>query len=97
MFGNNAFGALGVEESQQAGPSRKQIQGEEIDVDVCHTARNLLIKSSSRKWLQLVKTNHDVNVRVSDKVNLEGLPLECNLMAVSNRYGVLLVGSNNGL
>lgn len=34
MFGNNAFGALGVDQNQ-AGPSRKQFQGEEIDVDVC--------------------------------------------------------------
>lgn len=34
MFGNNAFGALGVDSSKQAGPSRKQIQGEEIDIDV---------------------------------------------------------------
>jgi hypothetical protein len=33
MFGNNAFGALGVDQNQ-AGPSRKQVQGEEIDVDV---------------------------------------------------------------
>ena len=33
MFGNNAFGALGVNQNQ-AGPSRKQVQGEEIDVDV---------------------------------------------------------------
>ena len=34
MFGNNAFGALDVESNQQAGPSRKQVQGDEIDVDV---------------------------------------------------------------
>lgn len=37
MFGNNAFGALGVESNQQAGPSRKQVQGDEIDVDVSHS------------------------------------------------------------
>jgi nucleoporin NUP159 len=48
------------------------------------------------QWLQLVKTNHDVNVRVSERINLEGLPLECNLMAVSNKFGVLIVGSNSG-
>jgi nucleoporin NUP159 len=46
--------------------------------------------------LQLVKTNHDVNVRVSDKVSFEGLPLECNLMALSNKWDVLAVGSNSG-
>jgi len=33
MFGNNSFGALGVDQNQ-AGPSRKQVQGEELDVDV---------------------------------------------------------------
>jgi len=37
MFGNNAFGALGVDQNQ-AGPSRKQVQGEEIDVDVSSPA-----------------------------------------------------------
>jgi hypothetical protein len=44
MFGNNSFGALGVESNQQAGPSRKQIQGEEIDVDV--SCRSWLIDAS---------------------------------------------------
>jgi len=41
MFGNNAFGALGVEPNQQAGPSRKQVQGDEIDVDVSHSLQSL--------------------------------------------------------
>jgi len=96
MFGNNAFGALGVD-SSQAGPSTRQIQGEEIDVDVSYSLLHLLSSTRAHdQWLQLVKTNHDVNVRVSDRVNLEGLPLECNLMAVSNRFGLLVVGSNTG-
>jgi hypothetical protein len=50
MFGKNAFGALGVDQNQ-AGPSRKQIQGEEIDVDVCHLTtrqrRELIISGFS--------------------------------------------------
>lgn len=49
------------------------------------------------QWLQLVKTNHDVNVRVSDKVDLQGLPLECNLMAISNQWDFLAVGSSSGM
>lgn len=44
MFGNNAFGALGVDQNQ-AGPSRKQTQGEEIDVDVSSLPRRELINS----------------------------------------------------
>jgi nucleoporin NUP159 len=48
------------------------------------------------QWLRLVKTNHDATVRVSDKVDLESLPHECNLMAVSNTWGLLVVGSSNG-
>jgi hypothetical protein len=43
-----------------------------------------------------VKTNYDVNVRVSDKVELDGLPQECNLMVVSNRLGLIIVGSSTG-
>lgn len=46
--------------------------------------------------LRLVKTNHDVHVEVSDKVDLQGLPTECNLMAISNKWGILAAGSNNG-
>jgi hypothetical protein len=37
MFGGNAFGALGVEEptsSPGAGPSSRQIDGEEVDAEV---------------------------------------------------------------
>jgi hypothetical protein len=50
----------------------------------------------TNQWLQLVKTNHDVNVRVSDRISFDGLPLECNLMAVSNKWDVLAVGSGSG-
>ncbi|KAK8846598.1 hypothetical protein IAR55_005684 [Kwoniella newhampshirensis] len=84
MFGNNPFGSLAVDQSDSsagAGPSTKVIEGEETDVE----------------WLKLVKTNHDVDVRVSEKVELEGLPNECNLLAVSNRWGLLIVGSNNDI
>ncbi|WRT65194.1 uncharacterized protein IL334_002137 [Kwoniella shivajii] len=82
MFGNggNAFGALGMEDDQPtAGPSTRLDEGEESDVD----------------WLKLVKTNHDIDVRVSDRIELEGLPTECNLMVVSNIWDLLIVGSNN--
>lgn len=48
------------------------------------------------QWLRLVKTNHDVNVRVSDKVDLEGLPQECYLMVVSNHWGLIIVASSTG-
>jgi hypothetical protein len=48
------------------------------------------------QWLQLNKTNGEVYVRVSDKVELEGLPEECNLMAVSNMYGLVAVGGQSG-
>jgi hypothetical protein len=59
MFGNNAFGALGVDQNQ-AGPSRKQVQGDEIDVDVCHSTtrqrRELIISgySWSRRIMMLM-------------------------------------------
>jgi hypothetical protein len=33
MFGNNAFGALGVQENS-AGSSVQQVEGEEVDCDV---------------------------------------------------------------
>ncbi|OCF34018.1 hypothetical protein I316_04364 [Kwoniella heveanensis BCC8398] len=82
MFGNggNSFGALAMQDDgpAAAGPSSQVVDGDEVDVD----------------WVQLVKTNHDVNVRVSDAVDLEGLPSECNLMVVSNNWGLLIVGSN---
>ncbi|ORY23815.1 hypothetical protein BCR39DRAFT_342962 [Naematelia encephala] len=82
MFGNNAFGALAVEsDSAAAGPSRVSVEGPEVDAD----------------WIKLVRTNHDAVVRVSDKVDLSGLPYECSLMAVSNIWDLLLVGSNTGL
>ncbi|WVF70427.1 hypothetical protein IAT40_005217 [Kwoniella sp. CBS 6097] len=84
MFGNggNSFGALAMGgEESAAGPSSQVVDGEELDVD----------------WVQLIKTNHDVNVRVSDTVDLEGLPSECNLMVVSNIWGLLIVGSNQDI
>ncbi|WWD00126.1 hypothetical protein V866_007034 [Kwoniella sp. B9012] len=84
MFGNggNSFGALAMDDDQpSAGPSTQVIEGEELDVD----------------WIQLVRTNHDVDVRVSDKVDLEGLPAECNLMVVSNLWDLLIVGGNNDI
>lgn len=48
------------------------------------------------QWIKLVKTNHDVYVRVAEKVDLQGLPRECNLMAVSNARDLLVVGGNTG-
>jgi hypothetical protein len=48
------------------------------------------------QWLKLVRTNHEVNVRVTDKIDLDGLPGECSLLVVSNLYDLLIVGSNNG-
>lgn len=33
---------------------------------------------------------------MSDKVELDGLPQECNLMAVSNTYGLVAVGGQSG-
>lgn len=48
------------------------------------------------QWLQLAKTNGEVYVRVSERVDLEGLPFECNLMAVSNTYGLAAVGGQSG-
>ncbi|KAK6904192.1 hypothetical protein I203_107708 [Kwoniella mangroviensis CBS 8507] len=84
MFGNggNSFGALAMDDDQpSAGPSTQVIEGEELDVD----------------WIQLVRTNHDVDVRVSDKVELEGLPAECNLMVVSNLWDLLIAGGNNDI
>lgn len=54
------------------------------------------IEAEDQQALKLVKTNHDVNVKVADNVDLEGLPGECNLMAVSNTWGLLAVGGNNG-
>jgi nucleoporin NUP159 len=42
-----------------------------------------------------VRTNHDVNVRVQDKVALDGLPSECGLLALSNTKGLLFAGGNS--
>lgn len=39
---------------------------------------------------------HDVNVRVGPKVDLNGLPSESSLLAVSNGKDLLAVGGNNG-
>lgn len=50
---------------------------------------------TDEQWLQLVRTNHDVNVRVNEKINLEGLPSEACLLAVSNVKGLLFAGGNN--
>ncbi|EIW68597.1 hypothetical protein TREMEDRAFT_74106 [Tremella mesenterica DSM 1558] len=79
MFSGNSFGALAMESDDSAGPSFTQLEGDEVDVD----------------YLKLVKTNHDVNLRVSDKVDLNGLPQHTNLIAVSNGLGLLIVGSNS--
>ncbi|TYJ58262.1 hypothetical protein B9479_001088 [Cryptococcus floricola] len=83
MFGNNAFGALAMDSnaSNAAGPSSQVIEGEELDVS----------------WLKLVKRNGGVDVRVSEKIELEGLPNECNLMTVVNKWGLLIVGSNSDI
>lgn len=93
-----------------AGPSSRQVEGEEKDADVSviggdkrsRMAGSLSSieprtrKLTNNQWLKLVKTNHDVTVQVSDKVRLEGLPHECGLLAVSNRFNVLVVGGNSG-
>lgn len=41
-----------------------------------------------------MRTNHDVNVRVQDKVALDGLPSECCLLALSNSKGLVFAGGN---
>lgn len=113
MSGSNAFGALAMDNSSPgAGPSRRQVEVLEVDADVsiCRNTRRKMTSPGTSdyrcghphidwlfQWLRLVKTNHDVNVRVSDKVDLHGLPHECNLMAVSNVWGLLVVGSSTGL
>jgi hypothetical protein len=33
---------------------------------------------------------------VTDKIDLKELPTECNLLAVSNTYDLLIVGGNSG-
>lgn len=43
-----------------------------------------------------MRTNHDVNVRVQEKVALEGLPSESCLLAVSNAHNLLFAGGNSG-
>jgi nucleoporin NUP159 len=52
--------------------------------------------NADTQWLQLINTAHEVYVRVSEGVALDGLPFECNLLAVSNRNDLLAVGGNNG-
>jgi hypothetical protein len=47
MFGNNAFGSLGVDSNNQAGPSRKQVQGEEIDIDVSYHQIQITVLSAN--------------------------------------------------
>ncbi|KIR34935.1 nucleoporin family protein [Cryptococcus deuterogattii MMRL2647] len=80
MFGSNAFGALAMDSaSPNAGPSNQVVEGDEVDVS----------------WLKLIKRNHGVDVRVSEKINLEGLPDECSLMTVVNTWGLVVVGGNN--
>ncbi|ORX36164.1 hypothetical protein BD324DRAFT_652063 [Kockovaella imperatae] len=81
MLDSNSFGALDMDQNAEAGPSRRRMDGDEVDAD----------------WLRLVKTNHDVYVRVSDKVDVGSLPQECNLMAISNLYDLLIVGSNTDI
>ncbi|AFR95835.2 nucleoporin family protein [Cryptococcus neoformans C23] len=79
MFGNNAFGALAMDSSpSNAGPSNQVVEGDEVDVS----------------WLKLIKRNQGVDVRVSENINLEGLPDECSLMAVVNTWGLVVVGGN---
>ncbi|KAK4685887.1 hypothetical protein P7C73_g4252, partial [Tremellales sp. Uapishka_1] len=65
-------------EPSNAGPITRVVEGEEVDAD----------------WFKLVKVNHDVNVRVSDRVTLQGLPHECNLMAISNIHRLVIVASD---
>ena len=99
MLSSGSFGALGMDESSEAGPSRRQVDGDEVDADVSLRDASALgsrLKPMSQ-WIKLIKTNHDVNVRVSDRVDLAGLPQECNLMVVSNSYDLLVVGGNQGV
>lgn len=59
------------------------------------------VKSTSLQltpqWLSLIKPNHDVNVRLSDHIPLDGFPQECNLLAVSNIWGLIVVGTAKGM
>ncbi|WOO77876.1 Nucleoporin [Vanrija pseudolonga] len=64
-----------------AGPSTRLLEGDEVDID----------------WLKLVKTNHEVYVRVSDPVGLDGLPAHSSMLAVANSADLLIVGGNNDL
>jgi hypothetical protein len=82
------------------GWTRRQEQGEEVDFEVSPVGSpsvGLSLEADGYQALKLVKTNHDVNVKVADQVDLGGLPGECNLMAVSNTWGILAVGGNTGM
>lgn len=35
-------------------------------------------------------------MRVSERIDLQGLPQECNLLAVSNQWGFVIVGGSSG-
>lgn len=67
-------------------------EGDEVDVEVSVVAPHI----ADSQWLKLVKTNHEVYVRVGDKVDITALPNECSLLVVANHQDLLIVGSNNG-
>lgn len=79
-----------------AGPSRRHVEGEEVDADVSHVRQVGITAKLTLQWLKLIKTHHDVHVQVGDKVPLGGLPYESNLLAVSNVNDVLVVGGAQG-
>ncbi|WVN88834.1 uncharacterized protein L203_104048 [Cryptococcus depauperatus CBS 7841] len=79
MSRSNPFSVLAMDNNPDAGPSTRSIEGDEVDA----------------LWLKLKKRNDGVDVCVSEKIDLEDLPNECNLMAVANQRGLLVVGSND--
>ena len=100
MFGNNAFGALAMDQpgpsNTNNGPSLQQVEGEEVEVEVGHVSYILLGDPLTLQWLQLCKTNGEVYVRVQDPVDLQDLPSECHLMAISNTWDLIIVGGPSG-
>jgi nucleoporin NUP159 len=95
MFGSNTFGALAMDTSAAPAATGTQLrEGEEVDVDVSMVH---VVHTANVQWLKLIRTNHEVYVRVSDKVDVASLPNECCLLAVANHHDLLVVGGNNGM
>ena len=95
MFGGNSFG-LSMDDASDAGPSTQLLEGEEVDVEASHRYQLEAAGLTLEQWLRMVKTNHDVNVKVSEKISLDGLPQHSSLLAVSNKLDLLIVGSSSG-